>query len=195
MVGPQPMNPDPRHEGDYAHRQVEAARRVLVDVGQVLQSFEDAIVVVGGWVPDLLLPSATTQHVGSIDVDLALDAAQLGDGRYAELLKLLLDTRRYERGAKDFQLVTVVDLDDGEVPVSVEIEFLASADVKLAKNHPKLVDGFRVPQFPAFSAAFGNPQRMELSGRMISGAQYGPPPSCIPARLHHHESARRRRPR
>ena len=67
------MNPEPRHEGDYSIRQVDAARRVLVDVGQVLASFGDAIVVVGGWVPDLLLPAATPAHIGSIDVDLALD--------------------------------------------------------------------------------------------------------------------------
>lgn len=90
------MNPEPRHEGDYTDRQIKAARRVLVDVGQVLASFGDAIVVVGGSVPNLLLPAAEQEHIGSIDVDLALDAAKLGDGRYAELLKLLLDTRRYE---------------------------------------------------------------------------------------------------
>ena len=94
------MNPEPRHEGDYSDRQVDAARRVLVDVGQVLASFRDAIVVVGGWVPDLLLPGAEPEHVGSIDVDLALDAAKLEDGRYAELLKLLLDTGRYEKGGQ-----------------------------------------------------------------------------------------------
>jgi len=74
---------------------------VLVDVGQVLASFGDAIVVVGGWVPDLLLPAHASAHIGSIDVDLALDAAKLADGRYAELLKLLLDTGRYEKGDKD----------------------------------------------------------------------------------------------
>lgn len=71
------MSPEPRFEGEYTPRQVEAARRVLVDVGQVLASFGDAIVVVGGWVPDLLLPDRASAHIGSIDVDLALDAAKL----------------------------------------------------------------------------------------------------------------------
>ncbi len=84
------MNREPKHAGDYADRQVDAARRVLADVGQVLASFHDAIVVVGGWGPDLLLPHAQPGHVGSIDVDLALDARKLEGGRYAELLKLLL---------------------------------------------------------------------------------------------------------
>ena len=164
------MSPEPRYEGDYSTRQVEAARRVLVDLGQVLASFGDAIVVVGGWVPDLLLPSATSAHIGSIDVDLALDAAKLADGRYAELLKLLLDTGRYHRGDKDFQLVTTVELGDAEQPVMVEVEFLASDDVVLTKNHPKLVEGFRVLRFPAFAAAFTSPVDIDFSGPMISGA-------------------------
>jgi hypothetical protein len=151
-------------------RQVEAARRVLVDVGQVLASFGDAIVVVGGWVPDLLMPAAASAHIGSIDVDLALDAAKLTDGRYAELLKLLLDTGRYEKGDKDFQLVSSVELADGDAPVRVEVEFLASDDVVLKKNHPKLVEGFRVLRFPAFAAAFTNPVSIDFSGPMISGA-------------------------
>lgn len=165
------MNTEPRHEGDYSGRQVEAARRVLVDVGQVLSSFRDAIVVVGGWVPDLLLPGAKTDHVGSIDVDLALDAAKLNDGRYAELLNLLLDTQRYKPGEKPFQLVTDVDLADAESPVRVAVEFLAPSEVKVEKNHPKLVDGFRVLQFSACAAAFQAPVDVEVAGSMISGAR------------------------
>jgi hypothetical protein len=142
---------------------------VLIDVGQVLASFADAIVIVGGWVPDLLLPD-TEDHIGSIDVDLALDARKLEDGRYAELLKLLLDTGRYTNGDKDFQLASSVDLGDDEPPVRVEVEFLAPADVKLKKNHPKLVENFRVLQFPACAAAFEHPASVTLEGMMISGA-------------------------
>jgi len=150
---------------------VEAARRVLIDVGQVLAAFHDAIVVVGGWVPDLLFPHAEPKHIGSIDVDLALDAAKLTEGRYAELLKLLLDTRRYRHGDKTFQLLTDVPLGDGEQPVRVEVEFLAPSDVKLQKNDPKLIENFRVLQFSACAAAFKAPIDVELVGQMISGAQ------------------------
>ena len=165
------MNADPRREADYADRQVSAAHRVLVDVGQVLASFHDSIVVVGGWVPDLLLPGEEPKHIGSIDVDIALDAEKLNDGRYAELLKLLLVTGRYKKGEKTFQLVTEVQLEDGEPPVVVELEFLASSDVKLQKNHPKLVDDFRVLQFPACAVAFQAPIDTEIKGQMISGAE------------------------
>jgi hypothetical protein len=53
------MTTEPRTQHEYGAREIDAARRVLVDLGQVLGSwFSDSIVVVGGWVPDLLLPEA-----------------------------------------------------------------------------------------------------------------------------------------
>lgn len=91
------MSQEPRFRDDYSDRQVEAARRVLVDLGQVLKAFEDCLVVVGGWIPDLLMPGTDEPHIGSIDVDLALDAEKLADGQYAELLKTLVNTRRYKQ--------------------------------------------------------------------------------------------------
>ena len=165
------MNGEPRYEADYTGRQIEAAHRVLIDLGQVLASFTDCLVVVGGWVPDLLMPEAEEAHIGSIDVDLALDAAKLDEGRYAEMLKLLIETRRYRKGDKEFQLVTDVDLKDGERPVQVEVEFLAPKDVKLAKNKPKLLPGFRVLQTEACGVAFNAPIEQKLTGANVRGAK------------------------
>ena len=165
------MNAEPRQKEDYTDRQIEAARRVLIDVGQVLASFTDCLVVVGGWVPDLLIPEAEESHVGSIDVDVALDAERLNEGRYAEMLKLLMDTKRYRQGEKEFQLVTDVDLKDGDKPVQVEVEFLAPKDVKLKKNKPKLLPGFRVLQTEACGVAFNSPIEQKLTGENIRGAK------------------------
>ncbi len=165
------MKPEPRQLEDYSDRQVKAARRVLVDLGQVLAAFIDCLVVVGGWTPDLLLPEADEPHIGSIDVDLALDAAKLNEGRYAELLKLLLDTKRYRHGAKDFQLVVDVDLMDGDKPVQVEVEFLAPKQVKLRKNKPKLIIDFRVLHADGCAAAFHAPVELKLPGHNVSGAR------------------------
>jgi hypothetical protein len=164
------MNPEPRNDADYSERQTAAARRVLVDVGQVLASFLDCLVVVGGWTPDLLLPHAVEPHVGSIDVDLALDAEKLNNGRYAELIKLLLATKRYRTGEKNFQLVVEVDLKDGEKPVQVEVEFLAPKEVKLKRNKPKLLADFRVLQVDACSEAFHNPVELRIPGQNVRGA-------------------------
>lgn len=165
------MNSEPRLSEEYSERQVKAAHRVLMDVGQVLASFKDCLVLVGGWIPDLLLPEASDSHTGSIDVDLALDAEKLNDGRYAELLKLLLDTRRYRQGEKQFQLVTDVDLNDGDKPIQVAVEFLAPKEIRLEKHKPKLLEGFRVLQADGCGAAFRAPVEQALSGQNTRGVQ------------------------
>jgi hypothetical protein len=160
---------EPRLASDYGERQVEAARRVLVDLGQILCGFRECVVVVGGWVPDLLLPQAAEPHVGSIDVDLALDAAQLRDGRYAELLGLLLEIGRYRKGPKPFQFITDVDLKDGERPLVVEVDILAPEELKL-RGHGR-VKGFRVLQAEGCAAAFRAPEVINVSGPMIDGVK------------------------
>jgi len=165
------MTPEPRQLDDYDSRQIQAAHRVLVDLGQVLASFKDSLVIVGGWTPDLLLPNAEEPHIGSIDVDMALDAAKLGAGQYAELIQLLLDTKRYKPGDKDFQLVVDVDLEDGENPVLVEVDFLAAQDVKLKKNKPKLLEGFRVLKADGCGVAFNAPVEMQIPGQNVRGAK------------------------
>ncbi len=165
------MSPEPRLEADYEARQVEAARRVLVDVGQVLASFVNCLVVVGGWAPDLLLLDVEEPHIGSIDVDLALDAQKLGEGRYAEMLKLLLATGRYRKGDKDFRFVVDVDLGDGEKPVQVEVDFLAPRDAKLKQQKPRRLKGFRVLQADACGVAFHDPVELTLPGKNVRGAK------------------------
>ena len=95
------MSPEPRQRDDYSERQIEAAHRVLIDVGQVLASFADCLVVVGGWVPDLLLPEAEEPHVGSIDVDLALDAAKLSEE--PEKLRITQSGKTWDLSKIDFE--------------------------------------------------------------------------------------------
>lgn len=163
------MNEEPRFAKDYSQRQVEAAHRVLVDVGHILASFQDAIVIIGGWVPGLLLPDHSPRHVGSVDLDLALDAEKLADGRYAELLQQLLNTKRYHLGDKPFQMVAQVDLGDGDELVRVEVEFLASKEFRLKGKN--LIDGFRVFQFDECNVAFAEPRDISVEGLSLLGAQ------------------------
>ena len=165
------MNNEPRYESEYSPRQTEAARRVLVDLGQVLAAFEDCLVVVGGWVPDLLLRDAEEPHVGSIDVDLALDAEKLTEGRYARLVETLLNTRRYMQSEEQFKLSTEVDLRDDQPAVRVDVDFLKPAEVKLKKNKPRLIHGFRPLDAAGCAAAFNNPELVVLAGQMPKGAK------------------------
>lgn len=56
---------------DYTTDAVEAARSVIIELVHILGEYRDNMVLVGGWIPELLLQQSQDSHVGSIDVDLA----------------------------------------------------------------------------------------------------------------------------
>lgn len=55
---------------DYTSDAVEAARSVLLELSRLLGEYQKGIVIVGGWVPELLFSQASRRHIGSLDVDL-----------------------------------------------------------------------------------------------------------------------------
>jgi hypothetical protein len=74
----------------YSRDLVEAAHSVLLELARLLGEYRDDLVVVGGWVPQLILPAEPLKHVGSIDVELAFDHRNLQDAGYAMIQKHLL---------------------------------------------------------------------------------------------------------
>jgi hypothetical protein len=66
-----------------------ACRSVLIEVLTILGKDLDKLAVVGGWVPELTFPHQG--HVGSLDVDLALDPTKLKPLAYESIRKKLVD--------------------------------------------------------------------------------------------------------
>ena len=79
---------EPQYARDYDDRSTGAVKSVLVEVGQVLGSFQGKFAVVGGAVPWLLLDNVEMPHVGTLDIDLGLDAEALQNGEYVDLVQL-----------------------------------------------------------------------------------------------------------
>ena len=166
------MMGEPRTKHDYGDRQIKAAHRVLIDLGQVLGSFfTDSIVIIGGWVPELLLPDSEEPHVGSIDVDLALDTNKLHQGRYAEIVKSLLATGRYEQTDQQFKMRANVDLGDGGPVLVVDVDFLKPLEKRRKGKGPRLAPGFRPLDADGCAAAFLHPKQVRIEGHTISGAE------------------------
>src|ERR1700733_14159025 len=83
--------PDPQSAADYDDRTTAAVKSVLVEIGQILGSFRGKFAVIGGSVPWLLLENPDNPHVGTLDVDLSLDAEALQDGQYVDLIRELME--------------------------------------------------------------------------------------------------------
>lgn len=76
---------------NYPEALVRAARSVLVELVHLLGEYWENIVLVGGWVPELLLSTNKSPHIGSIDVDLALNHLKLQDEGYKSIQSLLIE--------------------------------------------------------------------------------------------------------
>jgi hypothetical protein len=136
---------EPQYASDYDDRTTVAVKSVLVEIGQILGSYRGKFAVIGGAVPWLLLGEADMPHIGTLDVDLSLDAEALGDGEYAQLVESLL-RRGYHRREHlpRFQLVRTVSARDDGADIDVLVDFLMPRDATIARNAPPLVANFAV---------------------------------------------------
>ena len=119
---------------DYTAEAVEAAKSVLVELVHLLGEYRDDIVLIGGWVPELLLPQEPKPHVGSIDIDLALDHRKIHDEGY-KLIEELLKSRGYYPGKQPFIFLRDVPIGDRvTLPASRRGASLAQIKINLRRR-------------------------------------------------------------
>ncbi len=159
-----------QHASEYDDRTTAAVKSVLVEIGQILGSFKGRFAVVGGAVPWLLLGNEDMPHVGTLDVDLGLDAAALGDGEYVHLVEALLGHGYAQRKElKRFQLVRQIQAEDGGPPIDIVIDFLMPRDAQIVKNVPPLISDFAVQRADGADLALRFYQMVAISGAMPGG--------------------------
>ena len=159
---------EPQYARDYDDRSTEAVRSVLVEIGQILGSFQGKFAVVGGAVPWLLLDNVEMPHVGTIDIDLGLDAAALQNGEYVHLVEALR-TKGYDQSTlKKFQLVRTMKATDGN-PIQVNIDFLMPREVQIEKNKPPILDDFAVQRADGADLALRFNQLVAVRAAMPEG--------------------------
>jgi hypothetical protein len=168
MAGMTPR--EPQSALDYDDRTTAAVKSVLIEVGQILGSFEGKFAVIGGAVPWLLLNNEDMPHVGSMDVDLSLDAEALGDGEYANLVEALLGHGYEQRAShRRFQLIRCVPATDGGPPIQVLVDFLMPRDAEIVRNTPPLLAAFAVQRADGADLALRFYQLVAVDGPMPDG--------------------------
>lgn len=163
-------NNEPQHADEYGDRTTEAVKSVLVEIGQILGSFNGKFTVVGGSVPWLLLEAEDMEHVGTMDVDIALSAEALGEGEYAKLIESLQEHGYEQReGARRFQLHRTVPAVDGEGTIDVVVDFLMPRDAVIVKNTPPLLANFAVQKASGADLAVKFYEMVAVKGNMPNG--------------------------
>jgi len=154
---------------DYSEVIVEAARSVMLEVIRLLGEYQNDIVVVGGWVPELLLTNAEEKHVGSIDVDLALNHRSISEVGYKTIMEHLL-AHGYIQGNQPFIFLRTVVL--GGQEVQVQVDFLAGEYAGTGKKHrTQRVQDMRPRKARGVDLAFEMPEKITIRGSLPDGGE------------------------
>ena len=151
---------------DYTAEAVKAAHSVLIELMHALGEHRENIVLIGGWVPDILLGEMVEPHVGSIDVDLALDHRKMKEEGYRTIRELLIGMG-YKEGRQPFIFERKVKM--GEREIIVEVDFLAGeyGGTGEKHRHQKIQEqGMRPRKARGADLVFDNPKEATMEGRL-----------------------------
>jgi len=156
-------------KNEYDSLSVEAASRVLLELARLLYDYREGIVIVGGTVPSLILNPEKTEHIGSIDVDIALDQCVIQEIGYRSIMQLL-SKRGYVQGEQPFIFYRTLQIDEREI--TVEVDFLAGEYGGTSKKHrTQVVQDMRPRKARACDLAFLHPIQISIEGTLPEGGK------------------------
>lgn len=120
-------------KSNYDKEEVNISLSVIVEIMTILGNYKNNIVLIGGWVPYFILDEKGKDHVGSIDIDLALDFKNISASSYKSILELL-KKRGYIQGSQPFIFYRNISTENGQ-NYSVEIDLLSAEYGGTTKSH------------------------------------------------------------
>lgn len=168
------MPEKPNTAAGYPSEQVARVKSTCLYLATKLGDLMPELVVVGGLVPSLLidqenLPENVTPHVGTMDLDLGLTFALVGEARYQEVAERLRSAKftpdKNDEGKPTRQRWRISD-----PPVTVD--FLIEPENSTEAQAGRLFDltnDWAAIIAPGLHLAFENNRKVRLSGKTIVG--------------------------
>lgn len=154
---------------DYTSEAVAAAKSVLIELVHLLGQYRDEIVLVGGWVPELLLGDHVPPHTGSMDIDLALDHKRLQEEGYRSIQELLLG-REYRQGAQPFKFIRRIVVSGATFNVEVDLMAGEYEGTSRGRRHQR-VQGIHARKARGCDLAFESPTEIRVDGQLPGGGR------------------------
>jgi hypothetical protein len=154
---------------DYTSEAVNAARSVLIELMHLLGEYREHIVLIGGWVPEIMLSNQESPHTGSMDVDLALDHRKIQAEVYETIRKLLLK-RGYQQGAQPFIFHRRVTIGGRELDVQVDLLAGEYGGTGKSRRHQRVQNG-HARKARGCDLAFENYTEVTVTGELPAGGR------------------------
>jgi len=120
-------------------------------------------------VPGLILDRNLPEHIGTIDVDIALDQNAIREAGYRSIMQLLF-RRGYIQGDQPFIFYRTLQVEDQEI--TVEVDFLAGEYGGTSKKHrTQIIQDMHPRKTRACDLAFHNPIQIAIEGTLPDGGK------------------------
>jgi hypothetical protein len=153
----------------HKERVIEATHQVLLEVFKLLKNFRESLILVGGWVPIMIIPKGEDKHIGTFDVDLAINDKALDDTG-SETIKDILLANGYQLGTEPGRYIKEIDIDG--TPIIVPVDFLTSEQSSIPKNEFFDITGIHAITSPGCELSFEVNETITLSGNLPDGSSY-----------------------
>ncbi len=154
---------------DYSQQATQAAHMVMLELVRILGEYRDDIVLVGGWVPELLFGQAQPRHVGSTDVDLAVNHRTIDEERYRTILEHLRK-QGYVEGHQPFTFLRTVMVDGR--PIKVQVDLLSGAYGGAGEKHRhQPVQNIKARKARGCDLAFEMAEEVNIEGTLPTGGK------------------------
>jgi hypothetical protein len=159
------------NKSDYGEIEVAACKSVLLEIVHLLGEIKNEMVIIGGWTPFFLIPGATEPHIGSLDLDVALNFSKIPNNTYQTILKALINQNYVQDKEQPFRFFRKVSTASGET-ISVEVDFMAGEYGGSGKSRrtQKVQDVF-ARKARGCDLAFNSSVSVSLEGFLPSGGK------------------------
>jgi hypothetical protein len=155
----------------YGEREINACKAVLLELVHLLGEIKDEMVIIGGWTPTFILPRSDDPHVGSLDIDVALDFSKIPDDTYQTILKAFLKRGYTQNKEQLFRFFRKVKI-EGADPVNVEVDLMAGEYGGTGKGHrTQKVQDVRARKARGCDLAFDATVTVTLDGNLPDGGK------------------------
>lgn len=155
----------------YGEIEVNACKAVLLELVHLLGEIKDEMVIIGGWTPTFLLPQSNEPHIGSLDIDLALNFSKIPDDTYKTILRAFTKRGYTQDRQQPFRFFRAVKVEGAE-PINVEINLMAGEYGGTGKGHrTQKVQDVRARKARGCDLAFDAAVTVTLDGKLPDGGK------------------------
>ncbi|MEA3458170.1 MAG: hypothetical protein U9R21_05775 [Candidatus Thermoplasmatota archaeon] len=168
----------PRAADEYPTEIVTLSKSAMLELWRSLHRYNKGMVLIGGWVPYFLLEkyggiSYKHDHVGSIDVDIALDESIISKEEYANIEQLVENLgyrHKIDSNENPIPFVFLKDFPTSNIHVTIEVDFVGSYYGNEEHRHQR-ISGLLARKCHGVDIVFNNYIEENIKGQFPNGGK------------------------